>query len=153
MKIKIDADKLAQEIEKSMSGLRYHAIQSESFCIFEHNGKQVQINVTRESDDFIETVIDGIFSIEEQQITELEPSTYPQHEKLDAVKDLSQAIADFLDWLNSEKGIFLASYGNIDSNWLTPDITAKDRLLAEYFGIDLDALEAEKRAMLAEAMP
>ena len=77
--------------------------------------------------------------------------TYPEHEKLNEVKDQSQAIADFLDWIQSEKGIVLANYGNSDSNWLTPDGTAKDRLLAEYFGIDLDALEAEKRVMLRAA--
>lgn len=63
MKIKIDADKLAQEIEKSMNVIRWHAIESESFCIFEYNGKQVQINVTRDPDDFLETVIDGIAGI------------------------------------------------------------------------------------------
>lgn len=153
MKIKIDADKLAQEIEKSMRGLRYHAIQSESFCIFEHNGKQVQINVTRDPDDFIETVIDGIASIEEQPLkTESENPTYPQHEKLISIKDQLLAIADFLDWLNNEKVILLASYGNSDSNWLTPDGTAKDRLLAEYFEIDPVELETEKRAMLAKVM-
>lgn len=67
MKIKIDADKLAQEIENSINALRYHAVESESFCIFEYNGKQVQINVTHDSDDFIETVIDGIVSIETSQ--------------------------------------------------------------------------------------
>ncbi|TXH19655.1 MAG: hypothetical protein E6R03_00270 [Hyphomicrobiaceae bacterium] len=78
---------------------------------------------------------------------------YQQHEKLNTVKDQSQAIGDFLEWLHSEKGIILASYGNSDSNLLTPDGTAKERLIAEYFEIDLDALEAEKRAMLAEAMP
>ena len=80
---------------------------------------------------------------------------YQQHEKLNSVKDQSQAIADFLDWLNSEKGIILASYGNndFDCPWPTAKGTAKDRLLAEYFEIDLDALESEKRAMLAEAMP
>lgn len=78
---------------------------------------------------------------------------YQQHEKLNTVKDQSQAIGDFLEWLHSEKGIILASYGNSDSNLLTPDGTAKERLIAEYFEIDLDALESEKRAMLAEAMP
>lgn len=73
---------------------------------------------------------------------------YPEHEKLNAVKEQSQSIADFLDWLNSEKGIFLASYGNGDSNWPIPVGIAKDRLLAEFFEIDLDAVESEKREML-----
>lgn len=78
---------------------------------------------------------------------------YPQHEKLNTVKDQSQAIGDFLEWLHSEKGIILASYGNSNMNWLAPNGTAKDRLLAEYFEIDIDELESEKRAMLAGAMP
>ena len=33
---------------------------------------------------------------------------YQQHEKLNTVKDQSQAIGDFLEWLHSEKGIILA---------------------------------------------
>ena len=73
---------------------------------------------------------------------------YPQHEKLNAVKDQSQTIGDFLEWLHSEKGIILTSYSNSNMNWPTPDLTAKERLMAEYFEIDLDALEAEKRMML-----
>lgn len=76
---------------------------------------------------------------------------YPEHEKINAVKDQSQTIGDFLDWIRREKGIVLANYGNSDVAWLAPDGTAKERLLAEYFEIDLDALEAEKRAMLQAA--
>lgn len=76
---------------------------------------------------------------------------YPEHEKLNAVKDQSRAIGDFLEWLRSEKGIILASYGNSNMNWPTPDGTAKERLMAEYFEIELDELEAEKRVMLAAA--
>lgn len=120
-----------------------------------------------------------------------------EHDKLHAVREKSQAIGEFLDWLD-EKGIRLAryhehadgcyephvhDYGCSDScgarkndgkhshpfagcslrceketnricGWrddaLAPIHTSIEKLLAEYFEIDLDKLEREKRAMLAE---
>ncbi len=37
---------------------------------------------------------------------------YPEHKKLKAVQELSQACADFLDWLG-EQGIWLARYDTV----------------------------------------
>ena len=79
---------------------------------------------------------------------------YPEHEKLAGVKDESQAIGEFLDWLadGRKPRIVLA----IDSTEPEPDessglwpanIPIPD-LLAEYFGIDQEALSLEKDAML-----
>lgn len=91
-----------------------------------------------------------------------------EHERLALVKDKSQAIGDFVGWL-ADKGIRLARYhshsegcypDNVDSEeWpacgmieskLHEDYTPITKLLAEYFDIDLDKLETEKRQMLAQ---
>ena len=66
--------------------------------------------------------------------TETEP-TYPEHEKLQAVKEQSQTCGELLEWLQSEKG------------WHLPPYSA-NRLLAEFFEIDYAELQAEKDRML-----
>lgn len=72
---------------------------------------------------------------------------YPEHEKLEKVKEKSQAIGEFVDWCNNEKEIVLARWGVND---LYADSTPINKLLAEFFGIDLIKLEIEKQEMLAE---
>lgn len=91
---------------------------------------------------------------------------YPEHEKLKAVSDHSQAIGAFLEWLPTIN-VHLASqacpHGHEDpttcedSKWcrrgendltLWPSHHTVTRLLARYFEVDLDRLEAEKRDML-----
>lgn len=71
---------------------------------------------------------------------------YPEHQKLKAVKDKSQAIGEFLDWL-SEQGIYLCK---LQQEEYMPHYYRINGLLAEYFGIDENKLEAEKRTMLEE---
>jgi hypothetical protein len=76
---------------------------------------------------------------------------YPQHEKAITVKAKSQAIGEFLDWLETE-GITLARPDtNVtrDGCWCLPIHEPHEDLLARYFEIDLVVLEAEKRAMLS----
>ena len=97
---------------------------------------------------------------------------YPEHEKLRMVWPKIQAIGCFLDWLGDEKRWFLAAVGTPptleEPEGRRPDIadaivsivkharseivqvryTIPD-LLAEFFGIDQEKLEAEKLAMLA----
>ena len=57
-------------------------------------------------------------------------------DRLHAVKNRSQTIGEFLDWLKDEYEIFLPK-----------SIT---NLLAEYFDIDLKRVERERRAILKE---
>lgn len=76
---------------------------------------------------------------------------YPQHEKLRAIRDQSQTIYDFLEW-GQEQGWHLAEWDTtrkVDDRMM-PIQPRTDQVLAKYFGIDLMALEAEKRAMLDE---
>lgn len=73
-------------------------------------------------------------------------SQYPEHKKLAAIRDQSQAIGEFIDTFLEEKGIVLA-WRNSSEERLMPRLVD---LLAEYFGIDPVKLETEKRAMLDE---
>ena len=72
---------------------------------------------------------------------------YPEHEKQHAIVDKSQAIGEFLDWM-SQQGIHRMRYEEFDT-WVH-DSRSIECLLAEYFNINLDTIETEKRAMLDE---
>jgi hypothetical protein len=71
-------------------------------------------------------------------------SEYPEHDKLAAVRDQSQAIGQFLD---------LGPYRLCEFDEYSGEFLAVGRsipeVLADWFDIDLDRLEREKRAMLA----
>lgn len=71
---------------------------------------------------------------------------YPEHQKLKAVKDESQALGEFLDWLK-QKEITLCQYSRADLEYL-PVIQRTDQVLADYFEIDLDKIEQEKQTMV-----
>lgn len=73
----------------------------------------------------------------------------PTLDKMLAVKDQSQAIGEFLDWLDDVKGVELVVLSHEGSGY-DPFHYSTERLLAEFFGIDLDAADREKRAILAE---
>lgn len=64
-------------------------------------------------------------------------SDYPEHDKLSAISDQSQVIGEFTDWAMGK--------GYIEK----PSFKPTQDILAEFFGIDQEKLEEEKRAMLA----
>lgn len=75
---------------------------------------------------------------------------YPEHDKLKALGGANQTVGDFIEWLG-EQGIELASYGNgAYRDVLFPLRRSRDTLIAQFFEIDTNKLEAEKRAMLDE---
>lgn len=89
---------------------------------------------------------------------------YPEHVRLKSVKPQSQAIGEFLDWLSDEKKISLAVQhehtescyeekyircGFSSGEYLPAQATTRN-LLEEFFEIDGQKIEREKRAMLAE---
>lgn len=82
-----------------------------------------------------------------------------------AVQTQSQAIGEFLEWLGDEKDICMAQRHQHTDGCLDEDLEVGcgyeddeliyvhigiEKLLAEYFSIDLDKVEQEKRAMLEE---
>lgn len=87
----------------------------------------------------------------------------PECERLHEVAPESQKIGEFLEWLKCHKGLMLAKYhthsdGCYDddddrvcgyrSDDLEPVHNPTEKLLAEYFKIDLDKVENERRALL-----
>lgn len=72
---------------------------------------------------------------------------YPEHAKMRKVMHLSQACGEFLAAMQ-EQGRFLCERD--ETGHLMPTRKSFAQLLAEHFGIDLDKIEREKRAMLQE---
>lgn len=75
----------------------------------------------------------------------------PMCDRVRAVQDKSQALGAFLEWL-AQNGIVLAAYQRVHGGLSEDDLQLHhesiESLLARYFEIDLEAVEAEKRAML-----
>jgi hypothetical protein len=103
--------------------------------------------------------------------TNNEAEKYPECEKMAAIQPKSQAIGAFLEWLGSgeadksgfERPIFLAAYrivtetsrGELEEDeyyvsdhHIDPIPYTMENMLARFFGIDLEKVEREKRAML-----
>ncbi len=83
----------------------------------------------------------------------------PEHNKLDKVRDKSQAIGEFIEWLRETKKVHLCKWNTYEEpNWdeKEPDgyldyvTTPIEELLAEFFEVDLKKLEQEKQAILDE---
>lgn len=72
----------------------------------------------------------------------------PEIDKIAKVQPISQGIGEFLTWLQ-EQGIVLAAYHSVHDR-LIPYHEGVEALLARYFEIDLDKIESEKQAILAE---
>jgi hypothetical protein len=91
-------------------------------------------------------------------------SRYPEHDKLELVREKSQTIGEFLDWLQNEQAVvltkehqhseFCCEEGDlvcgVERNSLVPVVSTIPKWLARYFDIDEEKLEAEKRQMLDE---
>jgi hypothetical protein len=74
-------------------------------------------------------------------------SPYPEHAKQAAVLDEAQTIGQFLD----EGPYILAEYVTFEGHdrpTLVPVSKSVQQILAEHLGIDLNAIEREKRQML-----
>lgn len=84
----------------------------------------------------------------------------PECDKMAEVREKSQAIGEFLEWLRSEKGVRLGkrfdytaeglSGNDVDYSEFMPYSYSTNRLLAEHFGIDMNKVEQEKRAILRD---
>ena len=74
---------------------------------------------------------------------------YSEHEKLKEIQDQSQIIGEFLEWLGYEHEYFICEKLGQLQEWY-PISQNHQKLLAQFFDIDLDKLEQEKRQMLEE---
>jgi hypothetical protein len=84
---------------------------------------------------------------------------YPECEKFQAVREQANQIGEFIDFLRYEKKYTLAKWYKLEDEdddeeeieqKLMPEFPDMEKLLAEYFDIDLKKLEEEKRVMLEE---
>lgn len=87
-------------------------------------------------------------------MSETEPKIYPEHKKITAIHDESQAIGDFLTWC-LEEGIHLYSDQRVYEIFgfntkMMPHNESFENLLARYFSIDLNVINTEKDEMLAD---
>ncbi len=72
---------------------------------------------------------------------------YPEHEKLEKVSNKSQDMGEFFEWLQGKYSLCKYDENRFGGTWwpVTVDI---QKLLAEFFEIDLNKIEEEKREML-----
>ncbi len=91
------------------------------------------------------------------------PVLYPEHERMHKIKDKSQAIGEFLEWLSGQ-GLFIATHHThnaqlcrdedgdmvceLNEDSIYRHYESIEKILARHFNIDLDKIEAEKQAML-----
>lgn len=73
---------------------------------------------------------------------------YPELEKIREVQDKSQIIGEFIDWLESEKKIYLAEFTAANNEYLLMTDSKMEGLLAEFFKVDLNRAEKERKAIL-----
>lgn len=74
-------------------------------------------------------------------------SKYPEHEKLKATDGGHLILGEFYDYL-CEQGYILATWG--DDDYLSSSYVRPEELIAGFYGIDQQKLEAEKQQMIAE---
>ena len=78
----------------------------------------------------------------------MEESKYPECEKMKEISDQSQAIGEFLEWLGDTKKV--GFYQQDEDGELYMYAYSTERLLAEFFNINLSIVEEEKRQMLVD---
>lgn len=79
----------------------------------------------------------------------IDRATYPNLARLDDVHAEKLVVADFLEWLDGERiGLASVIRGDGHDRW-APITEGHESLAARYLGLDLNAIERERRAMLA----
>lgn len=69
-------------------------------------------------------------------------------EKVKKIHKESQAVGEFLDWLNTKYYICREATENDEGQHFMPLSKSTEQLLAEYYKIDLEKLEKEKMQVL-----
>lgn len=79
------------------------------------------------------------------------PAT-PELDKMIEVQDKSQAISEFIEWMQNESGLSICRWEN-DARLYTKGYwqveTDFEGIMARFFGIDLKAADRERKAILA----
>lgn len=69
---------------------------------------------------------------------------FPEHAKLEKIKDVAQAIGEFLD---RSPYVLCEWYDTDEGGVYYPTGRPITQILADYFGIDLNKIEAEKQVL------
>ena len=90
----------------------------------------------------------------EQSKSNIDWSKFTESQKMAKVAPDSRKLGLFLDWLQ-EQGIHLSRMEETHCNYGDPEDLvdiheSKERLLARYFNIDLDKVDAERTELLKE---
>jgi hypothetical protein len=76
--------------------------------------------------------------------------------ELDRQRDIihsgkAETVQEFIEWLLDKQGLVLGKYGTDEferKDVLSPTWYAREDLMADFFGIDRNKIEAERRAIL-----
>ncbi len=76
-------------------------------------------------------------------------SKYPMLDKMKELKEKSQPLGEFLNWLINEKGYYLcvADEDSLRGRFI-PINSNIEKILADYFKIDLEQAEKERQMIL-----
>ncbi len=74
-----------------------------------------------------------------------EQTSYPEHEKLKKVKEISQKLGELLDYGFRKQGLCLCEVG--DDNEFCPTYKSVNEILSKFYDIDLVKIEEEKNHM------
>ena len=77
---------------------------------------------------------------------------YPEHEKVEKLDRKNETVGEFLDWLTPQSSGYTVAEKDPMNNddRLVYVSKSNEKIIAEYFDIDLKKLEKEKRKMLAD---
>lgn len=80
----------------------------------------------------------------------IDPQKYPHLAKMQSVSNESQAIGEFIDWLQSQGMAICSTDASQNGRLYYPVMTTTEELLARHFAVDLKGAESERRQILAE---
>jgi hypothetical protein len=79
-------------------------------------------------------------------------NNYPEHEKLKNIQEESELCAEFLEWLQYRYDL-IDRHEKFEEHYVQRGYSSpinKEKLLAEFFDIDLSEIEKEKQKMIEE---
>lgn len=80
----------------------------------------------------------------------IDATKYPQLAQMAAVQRESQSIGGFIEWLG-ENGMVICTWDEgLRGTRFFPIVESTEKVLARHFGVDLNAVESERRQVLAE---
>lgn len=80
----------------------------------------------------------------------IDATKYPQLARMATVQGQSQSIGEFIEWLGENGMVICTSDDGLRGTRFFPVLESIEQLLARHFEVDLNAVERERRQVLAE---